>query len=176
MTNDNHARRVAEALVIGASLSLVKTAGWTIQKYATVALPKAFWNYLYVSEPLLLLVPTIEDPAKLRSAVGTAVRKARSDALVVTLGQTARGERQALMRICMWSALGVHWYGPHLPWLSSDNEIWLVPDPSAPVDEQPSFRMVGSHLAPSAAPFSKALDRARGFASARSLIEQALEG
>lgn len=61
MTNDNHARRIAEAQVIGASLALVKKAGWTIQKHATVALAKDFWNYLYVPEPSLLLVPTIAD-------------------------------------------------------------------------------------------------------------------
>lgn len=140
MTNDNHARRVAEAQVIGASLALMKKTGWTIYKTATTALPTDFWNYLYVPCPELLLVPTIEDPRLLRSTVTEAVRAARSDALVVSLGKTARDELQASVRICMWSRIAAHWYGPHLPWLSLDGQLWLVPDHRAPVDEEPAFR------------------------------------
>lgn len=176
MTNDNHARRTAEAQVIGAALALVKKANWTIHKTAATALPTDFWNYLYLPCPELLLVPTIEDPHLLRSTVSEAVRAARSDALVVSLGTTARDERQASVRICMWSRIAAHWYGPHLPWLSLNGELWLVPDHRAPVDDEPSFRLGDGRLALRAAPFTSTLDRYRGLAAARALVNEALEG
>lgn len=176
MTNDNHARRIAEAHTIGASLALVKKAGWTIHKHATVALAEDFWNYLYVPEPSLLLVPTIKDPSPLRGVVGGAVRQARSDALVVSVVKTPAGERQTSIRICLWSCVGAHWYGPHLPWMSATGDLWLVPDHRAPVDAEPSFRLSDGPLTPIDAPFGNALDRYRGLAAARALIDQALEG
>lgn len=176
MTNDTHARSIAEAQVIGASLALMTTAGWTIHKDATTELPRDFWNYLYVSEPALLLVPTIDDPRGLRGTVGSAVRQARSDALVVSIGTTARGERQTSALICLWSSLGSHWYGPHLPWLSQTSDLWLVPDHRARVDPEPSFRLAGGPLEPRSKPFANTIDRYRGLTAARVLIDQALEG
>lgn len=176
MTNDIHARRIAEAQVIGASLALMTTAGWTIRKDATTELPRDFWNYLYVSEPALLLVPTIEDPRGLRGTVGSAVRQARSDALIIYIGKTTRGERQVSALVSLWSSLGVHWYGPHLPWLSQTGDLWLVPDPRAPVDAEPSFRLAGGPLEPRSKPFANTIDRYRGLTAARVLIDQALEG
>ncbi len=176
MSKDNHARRIAEAQVIGASLTLVKTAGWTIEKGATIALPDDFWNYLYVPEASVLLVPTANDPRTLRGTVSAGVRAARSDALVLSLTRPADGFPQMSVHICQWSMLGAHWYGPHLPWVAPHGGIWLVPDHRAPIDAQPSFCLGGDALDHRHAPFSNQIDHRRGLATARELIRSALEG
>ncbi|MBN2973498.1 hypothetical protein ACFSC3_12990 [Sphingomonas floccifaciens] len=176
MTNDNRTRRVAEAHAIGAILALVRAAGWTVEKDATTALPLDFWNYLYVPEASLLLVPAIEDPRTMRGSVAAGVCAARSDALVVSLGQGVDGIRQMSVSICQWSMLGTHWHGPHLPWLAADGAVWVVPDHRAPVDAQPSFRLGDDALDLRSAPFTNQIDHRRGLIAARDLIDQALEG
>ncbi|MFD1789594.1 hypothetical protein ACFSC3_18730 [Sphingomonas floccifaciens] len=176
MTNDNHTRRIAEAQVIDASLTLVKAAGWTIEKDATIALPDDFWNYLYVPEASVLLVPTTSDPRTLRATVSTGVRAARSDALVLSVMRSADGLPQMSALVCQWSMLGAHWYGPHLPWVAPDGGIWLVPDHRAPIDAQPSFCLGGDALDHRQAPFSNQIDHRRGLATARDLIRHAMEG
>ncbi|MBN2973340.1 hypothetical protein JW805_15120 [Roseomonas aeriglobus] len=176
VTNDNRMRRLADVQIIGATLALVKAAGWTVEKDAATALPIDFWNYLYVPEASLLLVPAIEDPRTMGGSVAAGVRAARSDALVVSLGQGADGIRHMSMSICQWSMLETHWHGPHLPWLAADGAVWLVPDHRAPVDAQPSFRLGDDALDLRSAPFTNHIDHRRGLIAARDLINQALEG
>jgi len=173
--NQNYARRVSEAEVIGASLALVKHAGWAIHKNAQVSLSPDFWNYLYLPEPELLLVPSIDASEGARFPVTRAVREARSDAIVISIRKGRGGERQAFANLAIWSSRGVLWFGPFLPWLGNTGDLWLVPE-VASVMQAPSFRLGEGRLSAMSAPYHDRDDRHRGLADARALVDQAVEG
>lgn len=173
--NQIHARRLSEAEVIGASLALVKHAGWAIHKNAQVSLSPDFWNYLYLPTPELLLVPSIDVSEGARFPITRAVREARSDALVISIRKGRAGERQTAADLAVWSSRGVHWFGPFLPWLGDSGEVWLVPD-VASAKHAASFRLGGGRLEAMSVPYDDVEHRRRGLAAARALVDQALEG
>lgn len=173
--NENYARRVSEAEVIGASLALVKHAGWAIHKNAQVSLSPDFWNYLYLPVPELLLVPSIDVSEGARFPVTRAVREARSDALVISIRKGRAGERQTTANLAVWSSRGVVWFGPFLPWLSDTGAVWLVPEVSS-ANHAPSFLLGAGRLEAVAVPYIDNDARIRGLADARALVDQALEG
>ncbi|PJI87957.1 hypothetical protein DAH66_21930 [Sphingomonas koreensis] len=172
--NQNYAQRLSEAEVIGASLALVKHAGWTIQKNAQVSLAPSFWNYLYLPEPELLLVPSINASVGARFPVTRAVQEARSDAMVITIRKSRDGERQASADLAIWSSRQVLWFGPFLPWLGEGDDLWLIPDVASLL--APSFRLGGGRLNAVPRPYHDEGDRRRGLAEARLLIDTAVEG
>lgn len=173
--NQNYARRVSEAEVIGASLALVKQAGWAIHKNAQVSLAPDFWNYLYLPEPELLLVPSIDASEGARFPVTRAVREARSDAMVIAIRKGRAGERQTFANLAIWSSRGALWFGPFLPWLGEAGDLWLVPD-VASLALAPSFKLGDGRLAAHSVPYSDQDDRRRGLAAARTLVDAAVEG
>jgi hypothetical protein len=173
--NQNYARRVSEAEVIGASLALVKHAGWAIHKNAQVSLSPDFWNYLYLPEPELLLVPSIDASAGARFPVTRAVREARSDAMVISIRKGRSGERQTIAHLATWSSRGVFWFGPFLPWLGDTGDLWLVSEVNSSA-QVASFRLGDGRLSAKAAPYHEQVDRCRGLANARTLVDQAVEG
>lgn len=167
---------LADAHVVDATAMLAAKAGWTINRTALIALSPECWAYHYVPDAELLLVPTVGSHRLMFRATETAMRQARSDALVIGIGKAGNGDPQIFASICMWSSQGAHWDGPHLPWLGRDDALWLIPDPRARVDEGPSFRLNNQRLVPAAPPATNAMDRYRGLSAARAFFNQPKEG
>lgn len=138
--------------------------------------PPEHWAFHYVPTAELLLLPVHGPHSKAFAPTTSAVRQARSDAILVSLGHAASGERQVFTSICMWSSIGVIRYGPLLPWLSPSGDLWLVPDPRARADEEPSFRLTLERLVPTRLPATNDLDRRRGLVAARQFFNAGLEG
>lgn len=176
MTEYNDTTNVPATDVGAATLALARKAGWTIDRSVTFALPPEHWAFHYVPAAELLLLPVAGSHAKAFAPTASAVRQARSDAIIVSLGHAASGERQVFASICMWSSMGVICYGPHLPWLSPGGDLWLVPDPRARVDEEPSFLLTMDRLIPKALPATNDLDRRRGLVAARQFFNAGMEG
>ncbi len=148
---NNRERRLAEHAVLSATLTLARLAGWSLDKHAPL-LPSQFHDYLYVPETQLLLAPGFEHFGRLRGQVTRATREARADGIILMLGRNARGLVQPYLSIGLWSVEETCWFGPHLPWIYSDGQLWAVPDPLGGADDQPSIMLGMRPLRPATNP------------------------
>ncbi|SOB81152.1 hypothetical protein SAMN06297144_1425 [Sphingomonas guangdongensis] len=167
----------ADQEAIGIMIAINLKLGWHVDNSMLVALSPAYWEYQYVPQAELLLVPTGASHGRVRLDVMGACREARCDAIILSAGQTSDGARQTYATVIRWSSNGARWHGPHLPWLSaSGDQLWLTPDPRALAADEPAFSLDLLGLSDTAAPYTDALDQDRGLTAARAFIDQALGG
>ena len=158
MTHNPAHRRAAEARALAAALAVANRAGWHLTRTGA-ALSATYGNYLYAYLPELLLVPTSAGvPFAARLADG-AVREARSDALVVS----AAGPEIAFA-LALWSSAGTRWQVPVVPWLGTDEVLWMVTGENrAPGGAGgTAFPLRARRLVDEPAPWATARERAAG--------------
>ncbi|MDK2767898.1 MAG: hypothetical protein KYX69_09285 [Sphingomonas sp.] len=133
---NDRARRIAEARVLGATVAIVRHAGWSLDRYAPALIAQKFADYLYVTEPELLLVPVIGDLH--RAPINSLVRAARSDALCISISASDTGDLRVHGTVCEWTRQAQRWSEPRTAWLGDDDTLWFLPDAT---DSGPAFRV-----------------------------------
>jgi hypothetical protein len=133
---NDRARRIAEARVLGATVAIARHAGWSLDRYAPTLIAEEFADYLYVTEPELLLVPVVG--ALHRAPVDSLVRAARSDALCISIGVSDTDDIRVHGTVCEWTRNAQRWWEPRTAWIDEHGALWFVGDAG---DTGPAFRV-----------------------------------
>jgi len=160
-------RQAGEARALLAVLAIAKYATWSF-KHAGPTLSSRFANYLYCEDAELLLVPsTAELDWQLRQTNG-AMREARSDVLIATVGPRFDELRFA---IGLWTAARNLWAAPAWAWVDS-GALWFG------CDELPgeAFPIGAGRLRRQRAPWSDEAAKMRGRIKADAWLARVLAG
>lgn len=177
-TNDNCIAPDAEdqARVLRFTTALAKVAGWEVDQGPILPLPPEDWCFNYVPTVQTLLLPTTLPHDTLRPSVTAAVRRSRSDALVLGVRHSFGPPYRLMISVCTWAISGTAWYGPHQLWIDRAGECWLVPSPQHGDPNDPCF-LIGQHrLMLSDPPYTDQAEKFDGFSKARVTLREAMEG
>ncbi|WNO53170.1 hypothetical protein [Stakelama saccharophila] len=160
-------RQSGEARALLALMEIAKHANWRLDRTGASLSPR-FATHLYSDSAQLLLVPSIAElDWQLRSA-NAAMREARSDALIATLGPSGAELRFA---IGLWTSARNMWFAPAWPWVDRSS-LWFG------CDDLPgeAFPVVEGRLQRKAAPWRDGADEEHGRAKASRWFERVLTG
>lgn len=138
---NDRAHRIEEAHVLRATMAIVRHSGWSVDRYAPTLIAEQFADYLYVTEPELLLVPVVG--ALHRAPVDSLVRAARSDALCISIGVSDTGDIRVQGTVCEWTRRAQRWWEPRTALIDEDGVLWFVADVA---ETGPAFRVHAERL------------------------------
>lgn len=166
--NETTARRQAgEARALLAILTIAKQAAWSLDNPGP-ALSSGFANYLYCADSELLLVPSVAELDWQLRRTNSAMREARSDAIIVTVGPRFDELRFA---VGLWTLARNLWAAPAWPW-ADRNGLWLG------CDELPgeAFPIRQGRLRREPAPWANDAEKTRGRIKADAWLARTLAG
>ena len=162
------ARQAAEARALTVALAIASKAGWSL-RHAGLVLSFPFAGYLYVEAAELLLVPTSASLEWQRPIVARAMREARSDALIVSVGP---GSNCPSLAVGLWTREGNDWRAPVVPALSGDEALWL----GSVEGNAPALLVKEGRLRIEAGPWRSAAERRQDQSRAAAWLACVLEG
>lgn len=167
MNNMTAARQAGEARALLAILTIARQAAWSLNN-AGPALSPGFANYLYCADAELLLVPSVSELDWQLRRTNSAMREARSDAIIVTVGPRFDELRFA---VGLWTLARNLWAAPAWPWVDR-NGLWLG------CDDLPgeAFPIRQGRLRREPAPWADAAAKMRGRIKADAWLARTLAG
>jgi hypothetical protein len=168
MNYDPAARQIAEARALTIALAIASKVGWSL-RHAGPVLSFPFAGYLYVETAELLLVPTSASLEWQRPIVSRAMREARSDALIVSVGP---GTTSPSLAVGIWMRDGNDWQVAAVPALDDGSALWLSSDEG----DGPAWRVKERRLRAAPAPWRSSAERQRDQRRAAEWLSCVLEG
>ncbi|WP_375429470.1 hypothetical protein [uncultured Sphingomonas sp.] len=171
MTSNPAEPHAAAACALLAALAVARGARWSPAPIGPV-LPRPFSDYLCAESAQLLLVPSAAPLERVMAVVATAMRRTRSDALIVS--SSGRPEAGVRLALGIWRLSENQWHAPMSLWKAKAGPLWLVPNPYHAGVRRDCFLLQNSRLRPVEAPWRDGTEHRSGRVRASAWLERAM--